>query len=170
MTAYVALLDGGKREETVEVRQLGPRRYTVSHRGRTHEVDAFEHDFGTVSLLVDTESYSVQLDQRAAAMRVQVRGEVHPIEILDERRLRMRRVASRSSVAGREELVARLSGRVVKVLAGVGEGVREGQGLVVVEALGMHNVMRSPKDGALVELRVAEGQTIEGGAVIAAVE
>ena len=170
MSTYVALLDGGHREETLEVRQVGPGRYEVRHGGRLHQVDAFQHDFGTVSLLVDQESYSVQLDQRATSMRVQVRGEVHPLEILDERRLRMRRVASRFSVRGRQEIAARLPSRVVKVLARVGEAVQEGQGLVVIEALQMQNVLSSPKDGTLVELRVAEGQTVEGGAVLAAVE
>jgi biotin carboxyl carrier protein len=170
VSVYVALLDGGKRQERLDVRQIGPGRYEVKLAGRTHQVDAFQHDLGTVSLLVDTESYSVQLDQRPTSMRVQVRGEVHPLEILDERRLRTLRARARSPVAGRQELTARLPGRVLKVLARAGEVVREGQGLVVVEALGMENVVNSPKDGTLVELRVAEGQTVEGGVVLAAVE
>jgi biotin carboxyl carrier protein len=170
VTAYVALLDGGRREEPLDVRQVGARRYEVRLAGRVHVVDAFQHDFGTVSLLVDTASYSIQLDRRGTAMRVLVRGEVHPVEILDERRLRMRRIGRRSPARGRQELAARLPGRVVKVLARAGEAVREGQGLVVIEALGMENVVNSPRDGTLVELRVAEGGTFEGGAVLAAVE
>ena len=170
MRSYVALLDGGRREERLEVSSAGPGRYQVRVGGRTHQVDAFQHDFGTLSLLVDTESYSVQLDRRAAAMRVQVRGEVHPLEVLDERRLRMRRSRAKFTVSGRQEVVARLPCTVIQVLAREGELVREGQGLVVVRVLEMENVLRSPRDGKLVELAAAEGGTVERGAKLAAVE
>jgi biotin carboxyl carrier protein len=40
----------------------------------------------------------------------------------------------------------------------------------VMEAMKMENEMRSPKDGKLVELHVAEGQAVEGGAKLATVE
>ena len=92
-SAFVALLDGGKREETVRVTQEGPGLYVVELRGKRHQVDAFRHDHGTVSLLVDEQSFSVQLDQREAGVRVWIRGDAYPLELLDERRLRMRRAS-----------------------------------------------------------------------------
>jgi biotin carboxyl carrier protein len=48
--------------------------------------------------------------------------------------------------------------------------VREGQGLVVVEAMKMENEMKSPKDGKVVEVLVREGQAVEGNAKLCAVE
>jgi hypothetical protein len=95
MTRYVALLDGGKREETLSVAQEAPGIYRVEIAGKVHRVDAFRHDHGTVSLVVDTESYSVQLDHRETVVKVHVRGSQYPLEILDERRLRRRRAAGR---------------------------------------------------------------------------
>ena len=170
MTAYVALLDGGQREEGVEVRPLGAGRYAVTLRGRTREIDAWAQDDGTLSLLVDGASWSVQLDPRGAATRVHVRGEVHVVEVLDERRLRLRAAPPRLGAPGRQRVAAPIAAKVSKVLARAGDAVREGQGLAVVEALGMHNELKSPKDGTVVEAAVAEGQAIEGGATIAVVE
>ncbi|HEX9288785.1 MAG TPA: biotin/lipoyl-containing protein [Anaeromyxobacteraceae bacterium] len=170
MSAYVALLDGGKREESIQVRQQGPGLYEVELRGKVHRVDAFRHDFGTISLLVDTESYSVQLDQRDTAVKVHIRGDVYPLEILDERRLRMRRAAAKFTVQGRQTLVSPMPGKVVKVLARAGDAVKEGQGIVVVEAMKMENELKSPKDGTVVEVHVVEGQAVEGGAKLAIVE
>ncbi|HET9594648.1 MAG TPA: biotin/lipoyl-containing protein [Anaeromyxobacteraceae bacterium] len=167
---YVALLDGGRREETVEVTQVGPGAYEVRVGGRTRRVDAFRHDYGTVSLLVDTESFSVQLDQRTAEVKVHVRDSTYGLEILDERRLRMRRAAGKFTVDGRQVLTAPMPGKVVKVLARVGDAVREGQSLLTMEAMKMEQELRSPKDGKLVELSAAEGQAVEGGARLAAVE
>jgi biotin carboxyl carrier protein len=170
MSTYVALLDGGKREQKIEVTQEGPGLYQVAIGGRVHRVDAFRHDYGTVSLLVDTQSYSVQLDQGDTAMKVHVRGNAYPLEILDERRLRLRRAAGKLVVQGKQVLVAPMPGKVVKVLARVGDAVKEGQGVVVVEAMKMENEMRSPKDGKLTELHVVEGQAVDGGAKLAVIE
>jgi biotin carboxyl carrier protein len=167
---YVALLDGGKREETLRVERVAPGVYEVTLGGVTHRVDAFHHDFGTISLLVDAESYSVQLDERGNGMRVHLRDSVYPIEILDERRARMRRSPGKLTADGRVALTARLPGRVVGVLRGPGEAVREGEGVVVVEAMGMENEVCSPKDGKVVEIAVGVGLVVDGGATLALVD
>jgi biotin carboxyl carrier protein len=170
MTRYVALLDGGRREETIQVSQEGPGIYQVQIAGKVHRVDAFRHDYGTISLLVDTQSYSVQLDHAATDVKVRIRGSTYAIEMLDERRLRMRRAAGRFTVEGRQTLTAPMPGKVVKVLARAGDDVKEGQGVLVIEAMKMENEMKSPKDGKVVELHVVEGQAVEGGAKLAAIE
>ncbi|GEJ59542.1 biotin/lipoyl-containing protein [Anaeromyxobacter diazotrophicus] len=170
MSTYVALLDGGRREETVEVEPDGPGLYRVRLGGQSYRVDAFRHDYGTVSLLVDGASYSAQLDQGATAVKVWIRGDAYPLEILDERRLRMRRAAGKFTVEGRQTLASPMPGKVVKVLARAGDEVREGQGLVVIEAMKMENELRSPKAGKLVELAAVEGQAVESGATLAVIE
>ena len=169
-TTYVALLDGGKREEMLRVDRVEPGVYEVTLRGATHRVDAFHHDHGTISLLVDAESYSVQLDERGNGMRVHLRDSVFPLEILDERRARMRRSPERLTADGRVTLSARLPGKVVGILRGPGDAVREGEGVLLVEALGMENEVRSPKDGKVVEITIGVGQSIEGGATLAIVD
>ncbi len=170
MSKYVALLDGGKREETIDVEQEAPGIYRVEIGGKVHRVDAFRHDYGTISLLVDAESYSVQLDHRETEVKVHIRGNQYPLEILDERRLRMRRAAGRFTVEGRQAITAPMPGRVVKILVRPGDAVAQGQGVVIIEAMKMENEMRSPKDGKVVEVRVAEGQAVDGGATLAVVE
>jgi biotin carboxyl carrier protein len=169
-STYVALLDGGKREETLRVERVAPGVYEVTLRGVTHRVDAFHHDHGTVSLLVDAESYSVQLDERGNGVRVHLRDSIFPVEILDERRARMRRPPGKLTAEGRVALLARVAGRVAGILRAPGDAVREGEGVLVVEAMGMENEVRSPKDGKVVEIAVGVGQSVEGGAVLAMVD
>jgi biotin carboxyl carrier protein len=170
MSTYVALLQGGRREERVEVRRVAPGVYEVSLMGQAHRVDALRHDHGTLSLLVDTESYSVQIDERGTGAKVHLRDSVFPLEILDERRLRMRRAAGKFTVEGRQALASRLPARVVRLLRAPGDEVREGEGVVVVQLLGMENEIRSPKAGRVVEVFAREGQEVEGGAALATVE
>jgi biotin carboxyl carrier protein len=170
VSTYVALLDGGRREEAVEVRRAGPGRYEVKLRGKVHVVDAFRHDYGTLSLVVDTASYSAMLDWRDTKVNVRLRHSIIPLELLDEKKLRLRRAAGRFTVEGRQVVSSPMPGKVVKVLVKVGDVVRRGQALVVVEAMKMENELRSPKDGKVVELHASEGQAVEGNAKLCAVE
>ncbi|HZZ86179.1 MAG TPA: biotin/lipoyl-containing protein [Anaeromyxobacteraceae bacterium] len=167
---YVALLDGGQREETLEVSSEAPGLYEVRVGGRTYRVDVFRHDYGTLSVLLDAQSYSVTLDRGKAGLKVQVRDSVHALEILDERRLRMRRASGRFTAAGPQTVASPMPGKVVKVLVRPGDEVKQGQGLVVVEAMKMENELRSPRDGKVVEVAVVVGQIVEGGAKLATVE
>ncbi|HEX9307431.1 MAG TPA: biotin/lipoyl-containing protein [Anaeromyxobacter sp.] len=170
MSTYVALLDDGEREEPVEVRRLRPGIFEVRLRGKVHVVDAFRHDYGTLSLVVDQASYSVMLDWRDTKVNVRLRHAVVPLELLDERRLRLRRAAARLTIEGKQTVVAPVAGVVRRVLVKQGEPVKAGQALVVVEALDMENELRSPKDGRVVELHVSEGQAVLGNARLCAVE
>jgi biotin carboxyl carrier protein len=170
VTRYLALLDGGKREVAVEVSDDGPGRYQVRIGDRVHRVDAFRHDYGTLSLIVDTASWAVTFDERANQLRVRVRDQVVPLEVLSERRLRMRRATGRLTVEGPQPLLAPLAGRVLKLLCRPGDEVRQGQPLLLLEALQMENELRSPRDGTIADVAVQAGERVAGGARLLTVE
>jgi biotin carboxyl carrier protein len=166
----VALLDGGQREVVIDVEEDGAGRYQVRLGGRVHRVDAFRHDFGTLSLIVDTASYTATFDERGGPVRVRVRNTVFPLEILPERRLRMRRALGTLTVEGRQPVTAPVPGRVLKVLVALGDAVKQGQPLLVLEALRMENELRSPRDGTVALVQVQAGQDVASGALLLTVE
>jgi biotin carboxyl carrier protein len=63
-----------------------------------------------------------------------------------------------------------MPGRVVRLLAAQGDEVKAHQGVVVIEAMKMQNELKSPKDGRIAELRVAPGDTVAAGDVLAVIE
>ncbi len=167
---YVALLDGGKREEAVEISSDAPGRYEVRVGERTWRVDAFQADPVTLSMILDGESRTATLEAVKAGVRVHLRDSVQVLDLLDEPRLPGRGGGTGLGAAGRQTVSAPMPGRVARVLVRPGDEVRAGQALAVVEAMKMENELRSPRDGKVVEVAVAEGQIVEGGAKIAAVE
>jgi biotin carboxyl carrier protein len=170
VSRYVALLDGGRREVAVEVIDDGPGRYRVRVGDQVHRVDAFRHDYGTLSLLIDTASWAATFDERANQLRVRVRDQVVPIEVVPERRLRMRRAAGPLTVEGPQPLVAPLPGTVTRLLCAAGDLVKQGQPLVVFEALQMENELRSPRDGKVAAVAVQPGQRVGAQARLLTVE
>ncbi len=167
---YFAKVAGQKEAEPVEVEALGGTRYRLTLNERNYTVDALTLDHGAVSLLVNGTSYHVEFEENGDEVGVLVRGQVTRVDIADERRLRLRAGAAGFSVEGRQVVCAPMPGKVVKVLVKVGEEVKEGQGLVVVEAMKMENELKSPKAGKVVELLTQEGTAVENNARLVVVE
>ncbi len=71
-----------------------------------------------------------------------------------------------SGAAG--ELRAAMPGKVVKLLGKVGDVVKAGQSLLIIEAMKMENELRSPGAGRIAEIGVREGQTVEAGQLLIA--
>ena len=87
--------------------------------------------------------------------------------------------SARAKVAGRaapppkvaaSAVLSPMPGKVVKVLVAVGDEVKSGQGVVVVEAMKMENELKSPKDGKVKAVAVKEGQPVEAGQSLVTLE
>ena len=61
-------------------------------------------------------------------------------------------------------------GTLAKWLVKEGDTVKEGQGVIVVEAMKMENELRTPKAGVVKEIKVKEGDAVEAGARLALIE
>ena len=158
---YHAVLGG--EEQVVEVTPHGSG-YRVSIGGRALEVDAVHLQGSALSLIAGTRSVRCDIEPKGEGrLLVLVNENVHELELLDERRLRLRRAAGKFSLEGPQRVDAPMPGKIARVL------VAEGQGLVVVEAMKMENELKSPKAGKVTELRAVEGAAVESGAKLAVV-
>jgi acetyl-CoA/propionyl-CoA carboxylase, biotin carboxylase, biotin carboxyl carrier protein len=70
---------------------------------------------------------------------------------------------------GTETLSAPMQGTIVKVLVEVGQPVKAGDTVCVLEAMKMENSILAHTDGTVEELKVAAGQSVETGATIAVI-
>ena len=66
--------------------------------------------------------------------------------------------------------VAPMPGKVIELRVRLGDRVRSGETLVVLEAMKMEHPMRATEDGTVSEVRVAQGDQVEAGAVLLVVE
>jgi acetyl/propionyl-CoA carboxylase alpha subunit len=159
----------GGEERTVEVTQRGDG-YRVTIGDKVLEVNAVHISTHAVSLLCGTRSARCDIEPgRDGKLSVLVGETVHPMELLDERRLRLRRAAGKFTLEGPQRVDAPMPGKVVRVMVKVGDEVAEGQGLLVVEAMKMENELKSPKAGKVTELHAVEGAAVESGAKLCVV-
>jgi biotin carboxyl carrier protein len=164
---YTAILGGEEKVIEITPRDNG---YRLTIGEKTLDVDAVRLQGCAVSLIAGTRSYRCDIDPgKEGRIAVLVNETTYPLEILDERKLRLRRASGTFSLEGPQRIDAPMPGKVTRVLVKVGDEVQEGQGLVVVEAMKMENELKSPKAGKVAELHAVEGAAVESGAKLVVV-
>jgi biotin carboxyl carrier protein len=138
----------GELEITADVAEVAPNVFSVLISGSSHEVYVTPSSDGQLQL--------------------QTGGSEFRGEIIDPRSWRGRRHTG-AEAQGRQQITAPMPGKVVHLLVKVGETVKAGQGLLVVEAMKMQNEIRSPKNGKVERVLVSEGQAVNAGEVLCVV-
>ena len=69
--------------------------------------------------------------------------------------------------AGSIEVKAGAAGKVFKIEANVGQAVKKGDAVVIIEAMKMEIPVVAPEDGTVASIDVAVGDAIDSGAVLA---
>lgn len=63
-------------------------------------------------------------------------------------------------------VVSPMPGTVNKVFGSLGDTVKAGEAVLILEAMKMENEITSPKDGKIIVLNASEGQSVQGGTLL----
>lgn len=155
-------LDG--KAHRVELAQIGDRlRCTID--GVPLEADAVRIAPGIFSILMEGESFEARVEPERRGLRLAVADKEWHAEVRDPREWR-RNHGGVAEAEGRQQVLAPMPGKIVRVLVHTGDAVDAKQGLFVVEAMKMQNEIRSPKSGTVERVLVMEGQTVNAGEVL----
>lgn len=170
---YSVEVAGQERDITIE--KLDGNRVRVGHAGRTRVYEAVKVTGGGRAT-----SWSLLPEGGGAAALVDVDGAAPDLTVtLDNVSVPVKLQSARAKVAGRAAAAPKsgpsavqspMPGKVVKLLVAVGDEVKAGQGVVVVEAMKMENELKSPRDGKVKAISVKEGQPVEAGQSLALLE
>ena len=142
--------------------------YDVLIDGKSHPVDLIFSDASHGVLLVRHTCYDTVLVEQDGGYQVDVLNHVFDVEVLDPRRRSLQHAAMGTD--GRQEIQAKMPGRIVKLLAAEGEEVAAGAGLLILEAMKMQNEIRAPRAGKITSVPVKEGDAVETGQTLLVLE
>lgn len=138
--------------------------------GREVQYDASEVEPGIFLLKNGEKNYEAAISMKAdGSYLATVRGVEVELELIDPKRLRGG-ASGGDDAGGRAEIKSAMPGKIVRLIAAVGDEIAKGDGVLVVEAMKMQNELRSPRDGIVKEIAVAEGDTVSAGQLLAVIE
>jgi biotin carboxyl carrier protein len=164
----LASFDSEKKTRVIELHR-DTSSWQVTLDGRPLAVDAVEIAPNTISILLAGQSFEVTVTPCAdGKLNLQTGPHEFTAEVIDQRAWSGRRHAN-VEVEGRQQILAPMPGKVVRLLVKEGDHVEAGQGLLVVEAMKMQNEIRSPKSGTIERVLAKEGQPVNAGEILCVV-
>ncbi len=159
-----AIVDGGS-GKSIEIERLDDRRFRIDGREREVSVEVIES--GIYSLVVDGHSYEVTVREDKKGLLVEIGPHLIPVRLVDSFK---RKGEVNSSAPGEAVIVSPMPGRIIGIKVSGGQEVKEGEGIIVVEARKMENDLHAHKSGKVKKVMVKVGDAVEGGQDLIVIE
>jgi biotin carboxyl carrier protein len=134
-------------------------------------IEIQQTDEHTFSVLVNGKSVKVVAYKSQQSYHLLVDSVQQEVIVETERERLLKAYATKGgSTRRRYEVHAPMPALVVKIEVEVGDEVKEGQGLVILEAMKMENEIKSHQRGKVKKIAVAAGKTVEKGELLILLE
>jgi len=117
---------------------------------------------GDKTFPVEVEEVHEEAEQRAIARPVVAESRAVSAEIAPRPQARVEAVAG--------AIQAPLPGKVVSIKCSVGNNVKAGDTVLILESMKMENAIMAPKSGRIKEVLVSEGATVALGDILVVIE
>jgi biotin carboxyl carrier protein len=123
---------------------------------------------GVYSLIVDGHSHEVAVREDKKGFTIEIGAHAIPVKLEDP--FKAKSASGKGGLEGEAVIASPMPGRVVGLKVDVGQTVKEGDGVVLVEAMKMENELHAPKEGKVKSILVKVGDAVEGGQDLVVIE
>lgn len=155
------------KEYTVNLEEQRENRLRMTVGKKTYDVLVEHLCPGALLLNVDGRIYNIVINNNSASScSVYLNGRIYDVkkrsasQILPTKKEKVRKIDIKTSMPG----------KIIKVMAKKGDKVKEGQPILVLEAMKMQNEIKSPQAGTIVLINQKGGDSVETGALLFSVE
>jgi len=139
--------------------------FNIEFNEKKYNAELIKIDSNLYSMILDGQTCTVAIKKEGKLIEIFYKGDLFSFEVPSARDK-----SSLENASGVDKISAPMPGRVVKVLKKVGDIIKEGEGLIVVEAMKMESELKSSIDGKVSEISVKDGDTVDLGAHLITVE
>ncbi len=145
-----------KADDRVQI-QLGGKKYQVAAEFVNKDEFILDIDGKIYDVIVITNSNSYTVFLNGKCIQVKKKSAIQML-------------ASKNSLAERKIIRTSMPGRIVKVLEKEGSEIKAGQPVIILEAMKMHNEIKSPQPGKILKIGPNVGDSVEAGTLLFTVE
>ncbi|NQV30508.1 MAG: acetyl-CoA carboxylase biotin carboxyl carrier protein subunit [Candidatus Marinimicrobia bacterium] len=158
-------INAGEQNLQVDFQPEGEKLLIETPMGN-QSLDAVQIQTGVYSVLMNNRSFVVGVCPNHPD-RVNVNGTPIVLELLDAVHLHLRELGWNVLHETKAGLIsAQIPGLITKIFHEVGDEVKEGEPLFLIEAMKMENEIKAPLSGLIQKISVKEGQSVEKGTFI----
>jgi biotin carboxyl carrier protein len=136
--------------------------------------DIQELSNGLISILYKDKSYTAlveQIDTAAKTIALRINGELHTVNVKEPiDQLLSSMGMDMKAMHKAEPVKAPMPGMILKILVEPGQQISKGDGLIVLEAMKMENILKANTDARVKAVKVSPRTAVEKGAVLIELE
>lgn len=157
-------VDGQEFETSVSPQNLD----SVVLDGENYKVEILKkYPNNVYTFLVNNKVLLVQYNETSKDVKIIHNNFEHKVEVKTETKALLEEFIKDAGLGDSEsDIHAPMPGLVVKVLTSEGAEVKQGEKLVIIEAMKMENALSSPVDGIVKKIHVKEGTPVDKDAVL----
>lgn len=125
-------------------------------------------------IIYNNKSYAIEVvsvDKEKKIANIKVNNTAYTVNIKDKFDLLLSKLGMADmAVKQIKDIKAPMPGLVIEVIASVGQEVKQGDSLLILEAMKMENVIKSPVDGVIKSIGVSPADTVEKNQLLIAFE
>lgn len=138
---------------------------SISVNGLPLNWDLIRVSDGFFHILLENKSYSaevVRVENLTKSVILNINGRLYSVQIKDKFDLLLDELGMNSGTAGKvNNIKAPMPGLIIDLRVKEGELVKIGDPLLVLEAMKMENILKSPGDGIVKSIKVKRGDSVE---------
>jgi biotin carboxyl carrier protein len=135
---------------------------TASLNGKEYPVYFSVINEDEILLNIGGKIYNTLIDSNSSAYLVYLNGKSYRWEKKSASKI----LKEHKPKLSRKDINTSMPGRVIRILLKEGETVKEGQPVLILEAMKMQNEIKSPQSGRLIRVRPKEGDSVEAGSLL----
>ncbi|HAG17121.1 MAG TPA: acetyl-CoA carboxylase biotin carboxyl carrier protein subunit [Bacteroidales bacterium] len=162
----------GDRIATLELLSRNGNKIEIKVDDKVYALDMLEVEKGVYSILKDHASYILEILQKDQAKHFEVHThtQVFDVEVIDaESRYLLNRGADVAD-HGTLSISSPMPGKVVKIPVKIGDKVKEGTTVIIVEAMKMQSEYKVKMDREIIDILVKEGDAVNANQPLVIVE
>lgn len=121
-------------------------------------------------LIYQDKSYNVEIidgEPEDKTIEVKVNGHIYSVAIADQFDLLLKQLGMDNLNSTKvREIKAPMPGLVLNILVAVGQEIKKGDNLLILEAMKMENIIKSTTDGVVKAILVDKGDKVEKNAIL----
>ncbi|MFC6998248.1 acetyl-CoA carboxylase biotin carboxyl carrier protein subunit [Rufibacter roseus] len=121
-------------------------------------------------IIKDSKSYTAELvgtELDTKTFKIKINGHVHTLQVKDRMDLLLESLGMGEALAQKiNDIKAPMPGLILDIKVEVGQEVKKGDPILILEAMKMENIIKSPGDGVVTNIKVKLRQNVEKNQVL----
>ncbi|MBT34031.1 MAG: acetyl-CoA carboxylase biotin carboxyl carrier protein subunit [Thalassobius sp.] len=157
-----------KNDKAFELSKDASGSYTINNENKQFDISEISEE--QFHIIADNKSFSAEIIEHnplEKTFTVKVNGKVTTLKVKSEMDLLLEKMGiNNMATQAIKDIKAPMPGKILTITCKVGDELKKGDKVLILEAMKMENILKSPGDGKVKSIKVETGDNVEKNQIL----